>query len=400
MHKPQRDILYLEGPGDIVAVYETWRTRGDFNRETSITASGQVFDFCNSGHHSVCAVSYCARRAAIVDEQYTVMNLPRQNIKLPKIGYALTLFLYSVRLLLLALRIKPKVILINSGVIGWEFLPVLKLSGAKLVPVMHNALWPEGYKPHHAIATFIQRCHGLVWRRCVWLTMAASPAVERQVQSLTTNTPLSIIPFRPNFPVDSFKSVPKPRAFFDRPFRIMYAGRIEENKGVFDLLAIARSLNESAAGKFEFVFCGEGNELMSLQERIRALGLTDTVKTLGKLNRSDLIAQYLESHIVIVPTRSTFAEGYAMVVAEAILLLRPVITSRVVPSAEVLKEAVVLANTDDIQSYAAAIHTISLDDRLYQRLVDSAVRLRKDLLDDTCSFRYALTSINLAITSK
>jgi len=230
--------------------------------------------------------------------------------------------------------------------------------------------------------------------------MAASPAVERQVQSLTTNTPLSIIPFRPNFPVDSFKSVPKPRAFFDRPFRIMYAGRIEENKGVFDLLAIARSLNESAAGKFEFVFCGEGNELMSLQERIRALGLTDTVKTLGKLNRSDLIAQYLESHIVIVPTRSTFAEGYAMVVAEAILLLRPVITSRVVPSAEVLKEAVVLANTDDIQSYAAAIHTISLDDRLYQRLVDSAVRLRKDLLDDTCSFRYALTSINLAITSK
>jgi len=265
---------------------------------------------------------------------------------------------------------------------------------------MHNALWPEGHKPHHAIAAFIRRCYGLIWKRCVWLTIAVSPAVERQVQSLATNTPLSIVPFRPSFPADSFKTAPKPRAFFDRPFRIMYAGRIEENKGVFDILAIARSLNESAAGQFEFVFCGDGNELMSLQERIRALGLTDTVRALGKLSRSDLIAQYLESHIVIVPTRSTCAEGYAMVVAEAIVLLRPVITSSVVPAAETLKEAVVLANTDDIQSYIAAISAISLDAGLYQRLVDGAQRLRKALLDDIYSFRHALTSINLAITNK
>ena len=102
------------------------------------------------------------------------------------------------------------------------------------------------------------------------------------------------------------------------------------------------------------------------------------------------MARYLETHIVIVPTRSTFAEGFAKVVAEAILLLRPVVTSPVVPASEVLAGAIMLARTDDARSYAEVIGEIQMDEQLYLRLVANARWLRPSILDDSTAFLAAL----------
>jgi len=91
-----------------------------------------------------------------------------------------------------------------------------------------------------------------------------------------------------------------------------------------------------------------------------------------------------------VPTRSTFAEGFAKVVAEAILLLRPVVTSPVVPASEVLAGAIMLARTDDARSYAEVIGEIQMDEPLYLHLVANARWLRPSILDDSTAFLAAL----------
>ena len=70
------------------------------------------------------------------------------------------------------------------------------------------------------------------------------------------------------------------------------------------------------------------------------------------------------SHAAIVPTRSNFAEGFAMTAAEAILSGRPVITSRVVPALEVLRPACVEARPDDIDSYVEQILKLINDPQL------------------------------------
>jgi glycosyltransferase involved in cell wall biosynthesis len=172
----------------------------------------------------------------------------------------------------------------------------------------------------------------------------------------------------------------------------MFAGRIEEDKGVFDLLAIAQELQATSEGSFEFTICGDGSALAALRQQIDHLGLQGLVKVYGRLDRADLVARYLESHVVIVPTRTSFAEGYALVVAEAILMLRPVVTCSVVPAAEMLSAAVILASPNDVLSYVSCIEALSKNAEMYLQLVENARRLRPEILDNSASFLVILRS--------
>jgi glycosyltransferase involved in cell wall biosynthesis len=367
------DVLYCEGPGDLVSSYETWKRGGDFTKETSVTFSGQFFEFCRLERLTFHAVSYCGRAHSIVDGPCTISNLPRQDIQLPKVGYELSVLVYALRLLLLALRVRPQVIFVASGVIDWAYLGILRLSGAKVVPILHNTLWPEGFRPKIGLR---QRAYRFVWQRCVWSTLAVSPACVRQVHAVAGPVPVTV--FKPSFPPASFVKA-EPQSLAKTPFRVMFAGRIERDKGVFDILDMAEELPH-----VEFSLCGDGQALPELQCQINGRRL-ENVTTHGKLDRTQLLSRYREAHVVIVPTRSTFAEGFAMVVAEAILLLRPVISNPVVPAAEVLRSAVISVLTDDVAGYVAAILELSGKDEAYSRLIDNAAALRPIILDDSTS---------------
>jgi glycogen(starch) synthase len=374
----RRDVLYCEGPGDIVPSYASWKRGIDYPSETSVTYSGQFFEYCRLEKLTFHAVSYCARAESVFDETCTVSNLPRRNLRIPKIGYELTVFLYALRLLMLALRERPKTIYIDSGVTDWPYLALLWMSGAKIVLILHNTVWPEGFRPTGIGAKLRHPIFRFVWRHCIWHTLAVSTACGRQVAAIAGNVPVTV--FKGSYPVTSFQEAPEPKDHASGPFRVMFAGRIEENKGVFDILTMAEKLPH-----IEFTLCGDG---YALDEVRRQAGSNVTIT--GRLNRAELVARYLEAHIVIVPTRSTFAEGFAKVVAEAILLLRPVVTSPVVPASEVLAGAIMLARTDDAQSYAGVIGKIQMDEQLYSRLVANARRLRPSILDDSTAFLAAL----------
>jgi glycogen(starch) synthase len=374
----RRDVLYCEGPGDIVASYASWKRGIDHPSETSLTYSGQFFEFCRLENLTFHAVSYCTRAETVVDGMSIVSNLPRRNFRIPKIGYELTVFLYSLRLLMLALRERPKMIYIDSGVTDWAYLPLLWLSGAKIVPALHNALWPEGFRPTGIGAKLRHAVYRFVWRHCIWHTLAVSAACGRQVMAIAGPVPVTL--FTGRFPAATFQEIPAPKDHTSKPFRVMFAGRIEENKGVFDILSIAEKLPD-----IEFTLCGDGS---ALDEVRRKAGSNVTIT--GRLNRAELVAHYLETHIVIVPTRSTFAEGFAQVVAEAILLLRPVVTSPVVPASEALAGAIMLARTDDARSYAEAIREIQMDEQSYLQLVANARWLRSSILDESTGFLAAL----------
>jgi glycosyltransferase involved in cell wall biosynthesis len=89
------------------------------------------------------------------------------------------------------------------------------------------------------------------------------------------------------------------------------------------------------------------------------------------------------SHVTIVPTRSNFAEGFAMTAAEAILSGRPVITSSVVPALEILRPACVEARTDDVDSYVEQILKLINDPHWYQTLCQACPSLQRQFYDGT-----------------
>ena len=100
---------------------------------------------------------------------------------------------------------------------------------------------------------------------------------------------------------------------------------------------MAQKIEACAPGRVHWDVCGDGTDYERLRLiRHREMGLDSVVALHGWICP--------EMHAVIVPTRSNFAEGFAMTAAEAILSGRPVITkNRVVPALEVLREACVEA---------------------------------------------------------
>jgi glycogen(starch) synthase len=362
----KRDVLYCEIHGNIASAYETWKRGELLSSETGLTFSGQLFDACKSLGLSFHAVSFCGDSKSIRDERCTVENRKRFDIRIPLVGHQISMLLYATRLFFLALRVRPKTIFVCHGASEWGYLAILFLTGARLVPVLHNTLWPYGFPERGIKARFRRWGERLIWKRA-HRVLAVSWAAAEQVG--TDN----VLVFKPSFPQGAFEGA-LPTTWVVKP-RVLYASRLEEDKGIFDLLAMAKRLPH-----VEFAVCGTGSALHELSKTE-----LPNVFRYGRLNREDLLEEYRKAHLVIVPTRSTFAEGFCMVVAEAVLLLRPVLTNEVVPAARVLKDAVVLAKTDDVESYVSAIAAMSAE--RYQLLVDGARGLREVVLDDSTSFR-------------
>jgi glycosyltransferase involved in cell wall biosynthesis len=98
-------------------------------------------------------------------------------------------------------------------------------------------------------------------------------------------------------------------------------------------------------------------------------------------------------HVVIVPTRADYDEGFNAVVAEAVLSGRPVITSKVVPAIDVVRDAVVEAIPEDVASYRDAILRLVDDDAFYESKHQACVRLKEQFFDAERSWGAAFRRI-------
>ena len=86
---------------------------------------------------------------------------------------------------------------------------------------------------------------------------------------------------------------------------------------------------------------------------------------------------YGASHVVVVPTRAEFPEGFNQVLAEAVISGKPVITSSVCPALEVVKEAAVEVPPDDVEAYGDAILRLYEDSALYAEKQNACPTVRE-----------------------
>ncbi len=98
------------------------------------------------------------------------------------------------------------------------------------------------------------------------------------------------------------------RSFADRPWRVLFVGRLETRKGIHVLLEVARKLSSQP---FEFVLVGPGYEESSIADQVKCL---PNVICRGELSRSGLNEEYRRSHFLVLPS---YTEGFPKVVSEA-----------------------------------------------------------------------------------
>jgi glycosyltransferase involved in cell wall biosynthesis len=138
---------------------------------------------------------------------------------------------------------------------------------------------------------------------------------------------------------------------------------------VFDLLNVAKRFATEGRTDIEFDLCGDGQALEELRRQAKAAGLAERFRCHGHVEKRVMASWYERSHLVVVPTTTDSIEGLNKVVVEAVLAARPVVTSRVCPALEYVREGVLEVPPDDARAYGDAILRLVDDKALYDAKV-------------------------------
>jgi len=360
--KPLR-ILYAAGPGDVIGTYRHWKEGRDDPSEVAVTYSGQFFDVCRELGAEAWVISYHPRREKLRDGPFVVEHRQVRFMKGPGPLYILGQVWYGLRLVASALRFRADVVVAMSGM-AWFTLALLPVFGVKVVPTLHATFWRVTHPPR-GFNRFLWNLNRRFFSCRVAAVMCVSDAVADQLKGLTGPLDVPVLRFAPTYRRGLFDGVADAPPGEPPPFRVFYAGRIERNKGVFDLLAVAERFKGEGRAGIEFDLCGSGGALEELRQRVADAGLADTFRCHGHVQKQAMREMYRWAHVVVVPTTSEFVEGLNKVVVEAVLAARPVITSPMCPALEYVRGAVLEVPPDDVDAYARAILRLADDHALY-----------------------------------
>jgi glycogen(starch) synthase len=359
-------VFWCAGPGDIIDAHQYWKQNARYPTEVSLTFSGQIEDFCKEINATAYFVATHQRKAYLSDGAFTMEHRPKRAYSGAR--YHLGEISYGLDMIRTALRFRADVALVDSGCAHFFVFALFRLFGIRVIPILHNSLWPTGFPPKKLVPRIVSRLDALLfWRRVPAAVIGVSPECERQVDQLRGKKRYTIFQTRAQFYPDHFARIPPPPPHGIRPFQMMFIGRIVRGKGVFDILEIARRIENSHPGLVRWELCGWGHDSDELSRRHANLMLGSVVNLRGWTSPDAQIGVYAKSHASIVPTRSSYTEGLAMTAAEAILAGRPVVTNPVVPALELLHLACVEAKTDDVESYVEAVLKIAMDAEMYNR---------------------------------
>jgi glycosyltransferase involved in cell wall biosynthesis len=164
--------------------------------------------------------------------------------------------------------------------------------------------------------------------------------------------------------------------------RLGYLGRLDEKKGIENLLAAIGLLGERSGPQVMLAIAGAGEPAYeaSLRRRIDELGIGGVVTMLGGVRGDDKTRFFANQDVIVVPS---YTENFGIVVAEALAHGIPVIASRGTPWAELEVNGCGLWVNNDPASLAESVTRIASE-----RLVEMGLRGRHWMAE-----RYAWTRV-------
>jgi glycosyltransferase involved in cell wall biosynthesis len=381
-------LLYAAGPGDIIGTFRHWREGRDDPGQVAMTYSGQFYDVCKGLGAEGYAIASHPRREFVRDGAFRVEHRPIPFTRAAPPLYHLGQLLSAWRMIISAIRFRADALVICDGTCHWFALRALPWLGVRVIPTMHCMFWPRSASPPGRVKRMLNRLDLPFWRSSASSVLSASSDITCQLDELTNGAHAPTIQFLPTYRPGTFESEPPPSE--RRPFRVLFAGRIEAYKGVFDLLEIARRFAQSGRTEIEFDLCGAGSAIEPLKSRVKELGLCERFRVHGHCDRPKMREMFRRSHVLIVPTTTDFAEGFNQVVVEGVLAGRPVITSSVCPALDYVRDAVLEVPPDDVDAYQNAIVTLLDDQNLYETKRRACLALQSQFYDPARGWAAAL----------
>jgi phosphatidyl-myo-inositol dimannoside synthase len=187
---------------------------------------------------------------------------------------------------------------------------------------------------------------------------------------------LRVIPPGVDIPADP---APEPS---ERP-TIVTVARLEDRYKGHDVMVRALSLVRAKVPDVEWVVVGDGSLRTELEARVRAEGLSDSVRFLGAVSDEQRDGWLRRADVVAMPSRlpadGGAGEGFGIAFMEAAAHGRPVVAGNVGGALDSVVDGVsgMLVDPRDPQALAAALSELLLDRDLAARLGNAgAVRAR------------------------
>ncbi len=150
-----------------------------------------------------------------------------------------------------------------------------------------------------------------------------------------------------------------------REFIILFSGRLEKYKGVFDMLSAAALLRndpELSSYSLRLKFVGDGSEKQSMLEEEQRLGLSG-ITIHSAVSYEKMPHEYDRADIFIAPSKptTTYDEQYCTALLEAQAAGLPIVTTRTGGIPENIGDAGILVDPGDVSAIARAVKSFILN---------------------------------------
>jgi glycogen(starch) synthase len=387
-------IMYVAGSGNIIGTFDYWKQGQDDPSQVAITYSSQFYDVCSTLNAKAYIISSYTEKQYIKDKNFILENRPILLSNKSGVLYHLGHIIYGLSLIISALKFKPDCIIIFYSQYAF-ILSILSRFGIEIVPTVHSTLWNKNSLTFKKIQKlFLHMNKVFLFKKCLAI-ISISEDINQQIKDTTDNQQKTIFNFLPTYRKKEFSNIAEVKNYCNNSkFQVLFIGRIEANKGVFDILEIAKQFKIEEIDNIAFQICGDGSALELLSQRTKEEKIDPNLFIFhGHCNKSKVNELLNLSHILIVPTTNDFAEGFNKVVAEAILANRPSIVSSACPAVLYVKDAIIEVSPGDIKAYCDAILELKNDHSFYLQKIQHCKKYAEQFYDKSKSWGEVLKLI-------
>lgn len=376
-------LAFIAGPGDVVGTYEQWAEGRHDTRVPVLTYSAQFYGLVAALGAEALILTTSTRQPTVPDPRFRFVCIKRDH-SVRGLRWHLAERDYARRLAASINDWAP-----DATILGGDLKPAAYQAVAKkgrLFLTLHNTFWPMGTRPQG----FRSRARQWVLGRAL---ARAEGAVCTSVECARQLKVLAGDDRRVEVEMPQVLAAHlNPQRARKRARRLLFLGRIEASKGVFDLLEAFGAL----APRFtdaRLVLAGTGSADDALAEAVNRHEARAQIKFAGQLDANGVHEALGEADLLICPTRTEFTEGLALVVLEAAAQGVPSVTSSVVPAAETAGAACVTFPANDVAALQVTLTRLMDKDDAYAALARETGAIRPRMLDRSLGWGSCLARV-------
>ncbi|MEO0745701.1 MAG: glycosyltransferase family 4 protein [Pseudomonadota bacterium] len=383
-------MLFLPGTGDVFGTFRFWSAARADPSVPNLAYSSQIYHV-GAKHkarmHVLSSVDLPEPEGII----YSHDGLEASFAMMPKptgagLRYHLSAIWFAFRVAFQAISRRADCVVLQSTMTHFWPLMLLNLVRVPVVFSLHNTLWPANFEVSRK-DRILNALNARFFRKCARI-LCVSREIEDQVQAVMgsagDNTRVHIPQYDPDW-----QHVWQDRRT-DTPLRrLLYIGRIETNKGVFDLLEAFERIAADAPD-LSLTFLGKGTADADLHTQIAKSAHAAQIRFPGAVPGAEVFAALQDHDLLVCPTTSRFAEGLAKTPIEAALCGVPSLLSNTVPVADMLGGAVAVVPADDPTALARKIQQLRSEPGTYNAMAAATRDVRDPFFDQTKGFAHLM----------